>query len=80
MAAQPLASDRVARAYWLWVFAIVVLGLALRWDALFMGFVADDYAQLGMVQGTYLLERSPFNLFNFSDGSSALRPSFVRVP
>lgn len=70
MAAQPLASDRVARAYWLWVFAIVVLGLALRWDALFMGFVADDYAQLGMVQGTYLLERSPFNLFNFSDGST----------
>ena len=44
-------------------------GLALRYHALFVGFAADDYVQLAMINGTYAVERPIWDLYNFSDGS-----------
>jgi hypothetical protein len=51
------------------VFGCVVFGLLLRAPAFTSGFIADDYAQLAMLDGTYPVERAPWDLYNFSDGS-----------
>lgn len=56
--------------YALGVLLLVALGVLVRREGLFTGFVADDIAQIGMLDGQYVLSRSPFNLFNFSDGSA----------
>jgi hypothetical protein len=53
------------------VAAVMVVGLYVRREALWAGFVADDYAQLGMLDGTYPVPRAPYNLFSFSDGSAS---------
>ncbi|MDH5675597.1 MAG: hypothetical protein OEZ06_25970 [Myxococcales bacterium] len=50
---------------------IAALSLGLRHRSLQAGLGADDYAQAAMVQGRYLVERSPLDLFTFSDGSEA---------
>jgi len=49
----------------------MLFGLYVRREALWAGFFADDYAQLGMLDGTYPVQRAPYNLFSFSDGSKA---------
>ncbi|HEX4339892.1 MAG TPA: hypothetical protein VH062_28490 [Polyangiaceae bacterium] len=49
----------------------MALGLYVRREALWAGFVADDYAQLGMLDGTYPVPRKPYNLFSFSDGTAS---------
>lgn len=49
----------------------MALALFVRREALWAGFVADDYAQLGMLDGTYPVPREPYNLFSFSDGTPA---------
>jgi hypothetical protein len=50
---------------------LTAFAFGIRYRALWVGFAADDYAQLGMLNGDYLVHRSPFNLFSFSDGSLA---------
>jgi hypothetical protein len=65
----PAPSPVAARVYVVGVVLLMVAGFGIRFDALLTGFVADDYAQIGMLEGDYLVERSPLNLFNFSDGS-----------
>jgi len=49
----------------------MAFGLYLRREALWAGFVADDYAQLGMLDGDYPVPRAPYNLFSFSDGTTS---------
>ena len=57
----------------------IALGVAVRPCALDIGPLADDFAQLGMLEGRYPVARSPLDLFNFADGSreeiAALRAS-----
>jgi hypothetical protein len=70
----PPAAPEIGRAgvvYWCAVAAIAALGLYLRREALWAGFVGDDYAQLGMLDGQYPLPRAPYNLFSFSDGTAS---------
>ena len=43
--------------------------MALRYETLLVGFAADDYIQLAMIDGTYAVDRSVWDLYNFSDGS-----------
>lgn len=50
---------------------IVIFVLYLRHELLQGGFIADDYAQLGMLDGTYPLHRSVYDLFTFSNGDAA---------
>jgi hypothetical protein len=68
-------SDRLSRrnavVYWVAIAALMALGLYVRREALWAGFVADDYAQLAMLDGTYPLARAPYNLFSFSDGTTS---------
>jgi hypothetical protein len=62
--------------------AILAFGLFWRAGALQVGFVADDLAQLAMLDASYPLpraaiKRSAFDLFDFSDGSeNEARPLF----
>lgn len=56
------------RRYWVWAFAVLVLGLALRAPSLWAGFGMDDYAQLAMLDGQYPVARAPWDLFSFSKG------------
>ena len=56
------------RRYWIWALVILVIGLALRAESLFVGFGMDDFAQLAMLEGTYPAERAPWDLFSFSRG------------
>jgi hypothetical protein len=69
-------SDPEASRTWRWLFplgalASIAFGVFWRREGLLTGFVADDIAQIGMLDGHYVLSRSPFNLFNFSDGTVA---------
>lgn len=65
----PSRPVRTRLIYALCVVVLMALGVGLRREALLTGFVADDYAQLGMLEGKYPVPRSPLNLYNFSDGS-----------
>lgn len=62
--ATPLRTSR-------WVVLILGCAIALRVHALAMGFAMDDYAQLAMLAGAYPVERAPWDLFSFCDGSAA---------
>lgn len=62
---------RAGRLYLAGALLLTAFAFGLRYQALWVGFAADDYAQLGMLNGDYLVHRSPFNLFSFSDGSLA---------
>jgi hypothetical protein len=62
---------RNLQRYSLAIAAMMLFGLYVRREALWAGFFADDYAQLGMLDGTYPVPRAPYDLFNFSDGSAA---------
>jgi hypothetical protein len=53
------------------VILCLVLGLFIRREAFDVGFFADDYAQIEMIEGHYPVPRKPYDLFNFSDGSAA---------
>ena len=66
---QPARRRRTLIGYVVAAVLIAGFGFGLRHNALFTGFAADDFAQLGMLRGDYLVPRSPLNLFNFSDGS-----------
>lgn len=68
-AATEAADLRTRGIYALGVFVLVAFAVWLRREGLLTGFVADDIAQIGMLDGQYVLARSPFNLFNFSDGT-----------
>src|SRR4051812_48963639 len=68
---RPASARKRSRYYWAAVGALMVVGLYVRREALWAGFVADDYAQLGMLDGTYPVARAPYNLFSFSDGSAS---------
>lgn len=57
----------------------MALALYVRREALWAGFVADDYAQLGMLDGTYPVKRAPYNLFSFSDGTAAEGHRLIRA-
>lgn len=59
------------RALYSAAFAVLILAaVGLRLDALFSHFMADDYAQLAMLEGRYPVERSPLNLYSLSDGTA----------
>jgi hypothetical protein len=49
----------------------VLGGAALRWPALFAGFFTDDYQQLAMLRGRFLLARPSWDLFWFGPRSQA---------
>jgi hypothetical protein len=51
------------------LLVIAVLGIGLRQFVFRYEFTADDYAQLGMMEGIYPVKRAPLSLFTFSDGS-----------
>jgi hypothetical protein len=53
------------------IAGLIVLGLFVRREVFAAGFFADDYAQLGMLEGIYPLQRGVADLFDFSDGSQA---------
>ena len=55
------------------VFAALCItsALYLRREALSVGFVADDYAQIEMLEGHYPVPRASWDLFSFSNGSAA---------
>ncbi|HMI91951.1 MAG TPA: hypothetical protein VK509_11335, partial [Polyangiales bacterium] len=65
----PPRPRRVLVSYVLIAGLLTAFGFGLRYQALFTGFAADDFAQLGMLNGHYLVPRSPLALFTFSDGS-----------
>ena len=44
---------------------LVVIGLALRWQALDVPYFSDDYMQLGMLAGTYPGEHPAWDLYDF---------------
>ena len=48
---------------------IAAAAVYVRRELLDCGFIADDYAQLGMLDGTYPLRRGAYELFTFSDGT-----------
>jgi hypothetical protein len=60
---------RSALCAWIAALALIAWGLYLRRDAIATGFVADDFAQLSMLDGSYPLQRPAYDLFNFSNGS-----------
>jgi hypothetical protein len=58
---------------------MIAIACWLRWDVLSAGFLSDDYAQLGMLDGAYPLPRSAWNLFSFSDGRPVESETLMRV-
>jgi hypothetical protein len=65
----PPRPSRVVACYVGAAVLLAALGFGLRYRALYTGFAADDFAQIGMLNGHYLVPRSPLSLFTFSDGS-----------
>lgn len=63
------ARSRARATAWRWALAIVLLAAALRSEALWVGFAMDDWAQLAMLANAYGVERAPWDLFSFCDGS-----------
>jgi hypothetical protein len=57
---------------------LTALGFGLRHHGLLIGFAADDFAQLGMLNGDYLVHRAPWDLFTFSDGSLSDTKALMR--
>jgi hypothetical protein len=57
--------------YALFVLGCAVLSVALRLPVLSSGFIADDYVQIAMIDGTYPVKRASWDLYNFSDGTAA---------
>lgn len=51
------------------IVVCIVFGVYIRREAILSGFFADDYAQLGMLDGSYPLERAPYDLYTFSNGT-----------
>src|SRR5947207_998843 len=49
----------------------IALGAVLRWPALLAPFHSDDYQQLAMLRGQFVLQRAPWDLFWFGPRSSA---------
>ncbi|MCH9685382.1 MAG: hypothetical protein K0V04_28360 [Deltaproteobacteria bacterium] len=58
----------IDRRFWIWTFAVLAIGLALRAPSLPSGFGMDDFAQLAMLEGVYPAERGIWDLFSFSSG------------
>lgn len=48
---------------------LIAAAVMVRHQAFFTLFMADDIAQIAMLEGRYPVERSPLNLFSLSDGS-----------
>ena len=67
MDAGPSARDR--RRVQVAAAAAVVLAAALRWPGLLTGFLTDDYQQLAMLRGEFVLARAPWDLFWFGPRS-----------
>jgi hypothetical protein len=67
----PLVTTSAARIYIVATTCIIVLSAILHYDALKVGFTADDYAQIAMMRDIYPVHRAPLSLFTFSDGSAA---------
>jgi hypothetical protein len=63
--------QRARRLYPYVIAGWMVFGLFMRREALTTGFLADDYAQLGMLDGTFPLPRAAYDLFMFSNGTAA---------
>jgi hypothetical protein len=61
------ASPREARRWpaWLPVAAILLAGVIVFFPALTAPLVLDDYFQTSMIEGTYPVARSPFDLYDF---------------
>lgn len=63
------ARSRATAKQWRWIVAIIVFAAALRIEAIWVGFAMDDWAQLAMLANAYGVERAPWDLFSFCDGS-----------
>ena len=66
-------SPKARRARGWSLLLALTLGAALRWPALQLGFFGDDYLQLAMLRGQFVLQRAPWDLFWFGPGSAAER-------
>ncbi|PRP94589.1 hypothetical protein [Enhygromyxa salina] len=54
------------RRYLTFLLAVAAIGIALRWSAVSVGLMSDDFMQLGMLSGTYPGEGyAPFDLYSF---------------
>jgi hypothetical protein len=70
VAAKPAAFDRRDAV---WLSAIVVLGVALRWPVLEVGPLSDDYLQHGIAQGLHGGATGPWDLFSLFSADPAVR-------
>lgn len=57
--------------FWIAVIVGISGGTALRWSTLNASFFSDDFDHYAMQHGVYPVSRSKFDMFNFSDGSTA---------
>lgn len=62
---------------WWVLVAALLLGAALRGDALKTGFYADDYQQLSMLQGRFLLQRPVWDAFWFGPRDAGERAKLI---
>ncbi len=67
---QPPARGSSGLAAWLALLALLLVA-ALRSPSLSAGLLDDDFVQLAMLDGTFPIERSPFDLYWFSGRNAA---------
>lgn len=59
-------SERELRRYLGFLIAVAMIAIALRWSAVSVGLMSDDFMQLGMLSGDYPGKRyAPFDLYAF---------------
>jgi hypothetical protein len=65
---------------WFWALVLVptlLVGVLVRKGSIDSGFFSDDYAQHAMLSHVYPVERAPWDLFCFGDGTQAGTQRFV---
>jgi hypothetical protein len=72
-----LASYVDSKVRWAVLVAALVLGGALRFDALSTGFYGDDYQQLAMLEGGFPLRRAAWDAFWFGPHTDAERARLI---
>jgi hypothetical protein len=64
-------STRERRRHWLATLVAILLGAGLRWPVLQTPLHSDDFQQLAMLRGAFVLRRPIWDLFWFGPGSAA---------
>ena len=57
--------ERLQHRWWAIAGVLIALGVALRLEALRIGFLGDDWMQIAMMEGLYPGERHPLDLYMF---------------